>query len=70
MDGMADAEQNPDLFGSVEELTQWYNDVLAAQIRRQPEQYWWLHDRWREVKTGKRRKKAAAAAKEIQRPAA
>ncbi len=71
MDGIVDAERNPDVFDSVEELTQWYNDVLAEQIRRQPEQYWWLHNRWREVKASKRRKVTqAAGAAEVQRPAA
>lgn len=74
MDGLADSEQTPDVFASVEELTQWYNDALAAQIRRQPEQYWWLHDRWREVKAGKRKKKrtevASTSPEAVQRPAA
>ena len=71
MDGIVDAQNNPDVFASVEDLTQWYNDALAAQIRRQPAQYWWLHDRWREVKASKRRRKvAAASADEAQRPAA
>ena len=32
----------------VKPLTQWYNDVLAEPIRRMPEQYWWLHRRWRD----------------------
>ncbi len=34
--------------GGVKQLTQWYNDVLAEQIRQEPEQYWWLHRRWRD----------------------
>src|SRR5262245_60481453 len=33
---------------SVRDLTQWYNDVLAAQIAELPDQYWWLHRRWRD----------------------
>lgn len=45
-----------DLAG-VTELTQWYNDVLEEEIRRAPEQYWWLHNRWREAPTGKQRRR-------------
>ncbi|MFN9550745.1 MAG: lysophospholipid acyltransferase family protein, partial [Pirellulaceae bacterium] len=32
----------------VRQLTGWYNDRLAEAILRTPEQYWWLHRRWRE----------------------
>ena len=32
----------------VKQLTQWYNDVLEQEIRNSPEQYWWLHRRWRD----------------------
>jgi KDO2-lipid IV(A) lauroyltransferase len=39
---------------AVRPLTQWYTSQLETLIRRHPEQYWWLHDRWRD-----RRKKAA-----------
>src|SRR5436190_2950407 len=72
MEAVIDPADNPPEFGSVEELTQWYNDVLAARIRQQPEQYWWLHDRWKEVPKGKRRKRktTASVAGEAQRPAA
>jgi len=73
MDGVVDAERNAEMFDSVEELTQWYNDVLAEKIRQYPEQYWWLHDRWKEVKGGRRKKKRVAevgAGGEVQRPAA
>jgi KDO2-lipid IV(A) lauroyltransferase len=72
MDGLLDPADNPPEFGSVEDLTQWYNDVLARRIHEQPDQYWWLHDRWKETPAGKRRKKkpAAIATDEIARPAA
>ena len=33
---------------SIEELTQWHSDLLAEAIRESPEQYFWLHRRWRE----------------------
>jgi KDO2-lipid IV(A) lauroyltransferase len=32
----------------VRALTQWYNRQLEALIRRDPEQYWWMHNRWKE----------------------
>ncbi len=34
---------------SVHDLTEWYNGQLEEIIRLAPEQYWWLHRRWREV---------------------
>ena len=49
-----------DALAGVQQLTQWYNDVLAAQIRRQPDQYWWLHRRWREPPKRLRQKLTAA----------
>lgn len=32
---------------SVQSLTRWYNACLEDAIRRRPEQYWWVHRRWR-----------------------
>jgi KDO2-lipid IV(A) lauroyltransferase len=29
------------------ELTQWFTTVLEGLIRRGPEQYWWVHRRWK-----------------------
>lgn len=54
--GAADPEENGSQFGGVKELTQWYSDRFAEEIRRSPEQYWWLHDRWKQ-----KPKKAKAA---------
>jgi KDO2-lipid IV(A) lauroyltransferase len=34
-------------FGSIPLLAQWYTDHLENLIRRSPEQYWWLHRRWK-----------------------
>jgi KDO2-lipid IV(A) lauroyltransferase len=45
--GIADPEQ-PECPGSVSDLTRWYNEQLEDAIRRAPEQYWWVHRRWRE----------------------
>jgi Kdo2-lipid IVA lauroyltransferase/acyltransferase len=52
--GLADpallkGEQVPSYLQSVHELTEWYNARLEEAIRMAPEQYWWLHRRWRDV---------------------
>ena len=31
----------------VKTLTQWFTGVLETIVRRAPEQYWWVHRRWR-----------------------
>ena len=32
---------------NVKEITQWFTHALESGIRQCPEQYWWLHRRWR-----------------------
>ncbi len=50
---------SPEL-GSVQALTQWYNQQLEAAVRQAPEQYWWVHRRWKgEPPQAKRRPRAA-----------
>jgi len=44
---------------SVPALTQWYTDHLEAIIRRAPEQYWWVHRRWKGDPPRKSRRRAA-----------
>ncbi len=51
------AQSGDDELGGVTELTQWYNDVLEDEIRLAPEQYWWLHHRWRDPPAGRKRKR-------------
>ncbi|MFG0255946.1 MAG: lysophospholipid acyltransferase family protein [Rhodopirellula sp. JB053] len=61
----AEGKTNPDC-ESVEALTRWYNRQLERTIDRAPEQYWWLHRRWRtpSPRVAKRlAKKREAAAK-------
>ena len=35
--------------GTVRELTQWYTTRLEELIRHTPDQYWWLHRRWKDT---------------------
>jgi KDO2-lipid IV(A) lauroyltransferase len=34
-------------YGSVPLLAQWYTDHLEQLVRESPEQYWWVHRRWK-----------------------
>lgn len=33
---------------SVREVTQWFTTALENAVRKHPEQYWWLHRRWKD----------------------
>lgn len=44
----------PDMLG-VPEITQWYTAQLEHTVRQAPEQYWWLHRRWKDTPGRKRR---------------
>jgi lauroyl/myristoyl acyltransferase len=35
-------------------LTRWYNAMLEQVILGAPEQYWWVHRRWKGEPPGKR----------------
>jgi len=47
---------------SVRSLTQWYTSRLEEAIRLAPEQYWWIHRRWKDTRPPKASKKAVEAA--------
>ncbi len=34
-------------FAGVQPMTEWYTSCLERLIRRGPEQYWWIHRRWK-----------------------
>lgn len=56
--GVADPKDLEESQQSVKGLTTWYNDRMAEQILKSPEQYWWVHRRW---KPKQKRKKPATA---------
>jgi KDO2-lipid IV(A) lauroyltransferase len=58
---IADPRQAGDEVGSIHKLTQWYTRQLEQAIRRAPDQYWWVHRRWKERprRASRRAKKAA-----------
>lgn len=60
--GIADpSNDDQQVCSSVKSLTEWYNGRLAETISQSVEQYWWLHQRWRQPpeRVAKRLKRAA-----------
>jgi KDO2-lipid IV(A) lauroyltransferase len=60
---IADPQALPAGCADVKTLTQWYNRVLEDEIRKAPDQYWWLHRRWRDPPKRKKEKAAQPVAK-------
>jgi KDO2-lipid IV(A) lauroyltransferase len=58
---VADPRDARDEAGSIKDLTQWYTTCLEDMVRENPEQYWWVHRRWKDTrkKRSKRARKAA-----------
>jgi KDO2-lipid IV(A) lauroyltransferase len=48
-DGAVDytADEKTDKNDKILELTQRYNDILESAIRKAPEQWFWMHNRWK-----------------------
>jgi Kdo2-lipid IVA lauroyltransferase/acyltransferase len=49
MAGYLDPAEEGTELGGVKPVTQWYNRRLEELIRDAPEQYWWVHRRWRDA---------------------
>ncbi len=63
--GIADPLNMPVELQDVTRLTQWYNDRMADAIAYAPDQFWWVHRRWKEKpvrKTKKSKMQNSAAA--------
>jgi Kdo2-lipid IVA lauroyltransferase/acyltransferase len=52
--GTLDPRTAPAEMLSVPAITEWYTRQLERVIREQPEQYWWLHRRWKDTPGRKR----------------
>ena len=76
MEGAADPMSPGEELAGVKSLTQWYNTILQRVILTAPEQYWWVHRRWKgEPHKRKRKRKPKAVAshseqRSVDRPAA
>jgi KDO2-lipid IV(A) lauroyltransferase len=55
-EGVVDPRVGGRELASVKSLTQWYNRALERIILRDPDQYWWLHRRWKGDPQMRRRK--------------
>ena len=55
-----DPREARDEVGTIHELTQWYTSCIEQIIRLAPEQYWWVHRRWKDTRVKRRRKSKAA----------
>jgi len=63
--GATEAEEKPSSYTSekltnVREITQWFSSRLEDLIRTAPEQYWWIHRRWKDTREPKKSKRQAA----------
>lgn len=57
--GVADPSSADANVSGVRELTAWYTACLEDMVRARPEQYWWLHRRWKGRPEGRRQRRAA-----------
>lgn len=60
LSGFVDPQDDSAVYGGVREMTAWYTERLEEIVRRDPEQYWWIHRRWKDQRPARRRKKLAA----------
>ena len=60
--GVADPVEGGPHLQNARTLTQWYNDRLGEVVRQWPEQYWWVHRRWKGEPPKRQRRTRRAAA--------
>lgn len=58
--GIADPRNAGAGVGTLRDLTQWYSHHMETMIRQAPDQYWWLHRRWKDPRPAKARAVKAA----------
>jgi KDO2-lipid IV(A) lauroyltransferase len=59
--GKADPREAGSGIGSIRDLTQWYTARLEEAVRQTPDQYWWLHRRWKDPRPARRKAAGKAA---------
>ncbi len=59
--GMIDPREEGNEIESIRDVTQWYTTQLEAGVRQAPDQYWWVHRRWKDNRSRKRRQRKKAA---------
>ena len=61
---LVDPDEPAFALGTIPLLTQWYTAGLESLIRTAPDQYWWVHRRWKgaQARRGNRQPRPAAAA--------
>ena len=59
--GIIDPRDEGNEIDSIRELTQWYTKRLEAGIRQDPQQYWWVHRRWKDNRKRRRNQPKKAA---------
>ncbi len=42
-----DPRELPENIKTIQQITQWHVSKLEEQVRLAPDQYWWLHNRWK-----------------------
>jgi len=47
IEGIADPAAGGSETAGLTAVSQWYTDLLERAVRRAPQQYWWVHRRWR-----------------------
>ena len=47
VEGVMDPRENLPEVEGLTEISQWYTGLLEEAVRRRPDQYWWVHRRWR-----------------------
>jgi KDO2-lipid IV(A) lauroyltransferase len=61
MEGLLDPRALAPHEANVPHVVGWYTRRFEQMVRRAPEQYWWLHRRWKEKRAARKRPRAAAA---------
>ena len=50
VDGPFYVEKTKDKRADIAKMTQFLNDAIEAHIRKYPEEWFWLHDRWKSIR--------------------